>query len=67
MIKTDPIRCTYCESVQVWSSEQTDRTMMGENYQCPNCGQETHICDDHAIHEFEDDRGMSWVSAEPLY
>lgn len=67
MIKTDPIRCTYCDAVQVWSSEQTDRTMMGEAYACPTCGQETHTCDDQAMHEFEDAFGMSWVAAEPLY
>ncbi len=67
MIKTDPIRCTYCEAVQDWSSERTDRTMMGEDYACPTCGQDTHTCDDHAMHEFEDDGGMKWVAAEPLY
>jgi hypothetical protein len=67
MLRTDPIRCTYCEAVQDWSAEQTDRTMIGEVHTCPTCGQQTHTCDDHAAHELEVDGAMHWVSAEPLY
>jgi DNA-directed RNA polymerase subunit RPC12/RpoP len=67
MIKTDPIRCTYCDSVQGWSAERTDSTMMGEVYVCPTCGEGTHTCDDHAIHEIEAGERMDWVAAEPIY
>jgi hypothetical protein len=67
MQKPEPIRCTYCEEIQVWSAEQTDRTMMGEVHTCPSCGQATHTCDDHAAHELEPDSIMHWIAAEPLY
>ena len=67
MQRPDPIRCTYCDAIQVWSSEQTDRTMMGEVHTCPSCGMETHTCDDHASHELEHERTMDWVAADPLY
>ena len=67
MQRPDPIRCTYCDTISVWSSEQTDRTMMGEVHTCPTCGQATHTCDDHAAHQLEPETGMDWVEAEPLY
>ena len=67
MQRTDPIRCTYCDAISVWSAEQTDRTMMGEVHTCPTCGQATHTCDDHAAHQLEPENKMNWVEAEPLY
>jgi transcription elongation factor Elf1 len=67
MQRPDPIRCTYCEAIQVWSAEQTDRTMMGEVATCPSCGQATHTCDDRVTHELEPDSIMHWIAAEPLY
>jgi hypothetical protein len=63
----DPIRCTYCDTIQMWSAEQTDRTMMGEVHSCPNCGQMTHTWDDRSGHQLETDRTMSWVETEPIY
>ena len=67
MQRPEPIRCTYCEAIQVWSAEQTDRTMIGEVHACPSCGQMTHTCDDRMGHQLEGDATMSWVEAEPLY
>jgi hypothetical protein len=67
MERPDPIRCTYCNSISVWSAEQTDRTMIGEPHSCPTCGQSTHVCDDHATHELEAEQTMPWIAAEPLY
>ena len=67
MQRPDPIRCTYCDAIQVWSAEQTDRTMIGEVHTCPTCGQQTHTCDDRAAHELEVGANMHWISAEPLY
>jgi hypothetical protein len=67
MQRPDPIRCTYCDAIQVWSAEQTDRTMMGEVHTCPSCGQATHTCDDRTSHQLETENTMTWVEAEPLY
>jgi len=67
MQRPEPIRCTYCDAIQVWSAEQTDRTMIGEVHACPSCGQMTHICDDHTGHQLERETTMSWIEAEPLY
>jgi hypothetical protein len=67
MQRPDPIRCTYCDAIQVWSAEQTDRTMMGEVHTCPNCGQMTHTCDDGTSHQLEGETTMSWVEGETLY
>jgi hypothetical protein len=67
MQRPDPIRCTYCDAIQVWSAEQTDRTMMGEVHTCPSCGQTTHTCDDRTTHQLETENVMAWVEAEPLY
>ena len=67
MQRPDPIRCTYCEAIQVWSAEQTDRTMMGEVHTCPSCGQMTHTCDDRTGHQLEGETTMPWIEAEPLY
>jgi hypothetical protein len=41
--------------------------MMGEVHTCPNCGRETHICDDRAGHQLDNETTMSWIAAEPLY
>jgi hypothetical protein len=67
MQRPDPIRCTYCDAIQVWSAERTDRTMMGEVHTCPSCGQLTHTCDDRTSHQLEGDATMPWIEAEPLY
>ena len=67
MQRPDPIRCTYCDAIQGWSAEQTDRTMMGEVHTCPSCGQTTHTCDDHMSHQLEVESSMTWIEAEPLY
>ena len=67
MQRPDPIRCTYCDAIQVWSAEQTDRTMMGEVPICPSCGQTTHTCDDRTSHQLEGESTMKWIEAEPLY
>jgi transcription elongation factor Elf1 len=67
MQRPDPIRCTYCNAIQVWSAEQTDRTMMGEVHTCPSCGQLTHTCDDRCSHQLDGENTMPWVEAEPLY
>jgi hypothetical protein len=67
MQRPDPIRCTYCDEISVWSAEQTDRTMMGEVQTCPTCGRQTSICDDHATPELENGKSMHWIAAEPLY
>ena len=67
MQRPDPIRCTYCDAIQVWSAEQTDRTMMGEVHTCPSCGQTTHTCDDRTSHQLEGESTMPWEEAEPLY
>jgi hypothetical protein len=67
MQRPDPIRCTYCNEISVWSAEQTDRTMMGEVQVCPTCGQQTTVCDDRASHELETTTSMDWIAAEPLY
>ena len=67
MQRPEPIRCTYCEAIQVWSAEQTDRTMMGEVHSCPSCGQTTHTCDDRASHQLEGETTMPWIEAELIY
>jgi hypothetical protein len=67
MQRPEPIRCTYCEAIQVWSAEQTDRTMMGEVHTCPSCGQMTHTCDDCASHQLEGETTMPWIEAELIY
>lgn len=67
MQKPEPVRCTYCDAISVWSAEKTDRTMMGEVHTCPDCGRETHTCDDRAGHQLENETTMSWIAAEPLY
>jgi hypothetical protein len=67
MQRPDPIRCTYCDAIQVWSAEQTDRTMMGEVHTCPSCGLMTHTCDDRTSYQLESEITMPWVEAEPLY
>jgi hypothetical protein len=51
----------------LWSAEQTDRTMIGEVYTCPACGQQTATCKDGAAHQLEGNETMNWVQAEPLY
>lgn len=65
--RPDPIRCTYCDAISMWSAETTDRTMIGEPQSCPSCGQSTHTCDDRASHELEREQTMAWIAAEPLY
>ena len=67
MQRPDPIRCTYCDAIQVWSAEQTDRTMIGEVHTCPSCGKQTTCCDDHAAHQLEADPIMHWIAADPIY
>jgi len=67
MQRPDPIRCTYCDTISLWSAEQTDRTMIGEVYTCPTCGQRTATCKDGAAHQLEGNETMNWVEAEPLY
>ena len=67
MQRPDPIRCTYCGEISMWSAEQTDRTMMGETHTCPNCNQTTHTCDDGATHTLDSEQAMQWIAAEPLY
>ena len=67
MQRPDPIRCTYCDAIQVWSAEQTDSTMMGEVHTCPSCGKTTHTCDDRTSHQLEGEKNMPWIEAEPIY
>lgn len=67
MQRPDPIRCTYCDAISVWSAEQTDRTMIGESPICPSCGQSTHTCDDQPAHLLDNEAAMHWIAAEPLY
>ena len=67
MQRPAPIRWTYCEDIQVWSAEQTDRTMMGEVHTCPSCGQMTHTCDDRPGHQLEGEATMPWIEAELIY
>jgi len=67
MQRTDPIKCTYCEAISVWSAERTDATMIGEVHTCPTCGKDTHTCDDRKAHQLDHDPSMHWIAAEPLY
>jgi hypothetical protein len=67
MQRPDPMSCTYCGAISVWSAEQTDRTMIGEVHTCPSCGKDTHTCDDHLAPQLDADANMHWIAAEPLY
>lgn len=67
MQRPDPIRCTYCDSISDWSSEQTDATMLGEEHVCPTCGRQTSPWDEETNQNFEPSTTMFWIEADLIY
>ena len=67
MQRPDPIRCTYCESISDWSSERTDATMLGEEYACPSCGEQTAQWNEETNQSLEPVQSMHWQEANPIY
>lgn len=67
MQRPDPLRCTYCGEISVWSAEQTDRTMIGEVHVCPSCNRETSTWANDVEPQLDGRLGMDWIEAEPLY
>ena len=67
MQRPDPIRCTYCETISDWSSERTDATMLGEEYACPTCGQQTTAWAEETNQRLEPSTSMHWQEADPIY
>ena len=67
MQRPDPIRCTYCGTISDWSSERTDATMLGEEYACPSCGQQTASWVEETNQDLEPGRAMYWLEADPIY
>ncbi|MEE4272287.1 MAG: hypothetical protein V2I67_11465 [Thermoanaerobaculales bacterium] len=63
----DPVRCTYCDAVSDWSSEQTDTLLLGEEHECPSCGRQTAPWDEETNQDLEPGRGMHWLEADPIY
>jgi len=64
---SDPVRCTYCDSISDWSSERTDATLLGEEHSCTSCGQQTSPWDEETNQNLEPNRNMNWLEADPIY